>query len=96
VYSGRIPSLSLDEDGRLHLQNNCDPEHHDIKALASVATGRVDCTSNFRGVKLKITQFIQRNQTRCNSVSKFAISYLYEAQHVSGDTPLIIRSLKLH
>jgi len=24
------------------------------------------------------------------------IPYLYEAQHVSGDTPLIIRSLKLH
>jgi hypothetical protein len=24
------------------------------------------------------------------------ISYLYEAQHVSGDTPPIIRSLKLH
>ena len=26
----------------------------------------------------------------------FIISYLYEAQHVSGDTPSIIRSLKLH
>jgi len=25
----------------------------------------------------------------------FIIPYLYEAQHVSGDTPLIIRSLKL-
>jgi len=24
------------------------------------------------------------------------ISYLYEAQHVSGDTPPIIRSLNLH
>jgi len=24
------------------------------------------------------------------------IQYLYEAQHVSGGTPLIIRSLKLH
>jgi hypothetical protein len=24
------------------------------------------------------------------------IPYLYEAQHVSGDTPPIIRSLKLH
>ena len=24
------------------------------------------------------------------------ISYLYEAQHISGDTPPIIRSLKLH
>jgi len=26
----------------------------------------------------------------------FIISYLCEAQHVSGDTPPIIRSLKLH
>jgi len=26
----------------------------------------------------------------------FLIPYLYEAQHVSGDTPPIIRSLKLH
>jgi len=26
----------------------------------------------------------------------FIIPYLYEAQHVSGDIPLIIRSLKLH
>jgi hypothetical protein len=26
----------------------------------------------------------------------FIISYLYEAQHVSGDTPPIIWSLKLH
>jgi hypothetical protein len=26
----------------------------------------------------------------------FIIPYLYEAQHVTGDTPPIIRSLKLH
>jgi len=26
----------------------------------------------------------------------FIITYLYKAQHVSGDTPPIIRSLKLH
>jgi hypothetical protein len=26
----------------------------------------------------------------------FTIPYLYKAQHVSGDTPPIIRSLKLH
>jgi hypothetical protein len=36
-----------------------------------------------------------KNPTKRNSVSKF-ISYLYETQHVSGDTPPIIRSLKLH
>jgi len=35
-----------------------------------------------------------KNPRRCNSVSQF-ISYLYEAQHVSGDTRPIIRSLKL-
>ena len=35
-----------------------------------------------------------KNATRCNHVSKF-ISYLFEAQHISGDTPPIIRSLKL-
>jgi len=43
-----------------------------------------------------IVQFIQKNPTRCNSVSKFIIPYLYEAQHVSGNTPPIIRSLKRH
>jgi hypothetical protein len=37
-----------------------------------------------------------KNPTRCNSVSKFIIPYLCEAQHVSGYTPPIIRSLKLH
>ena len=35
------------------------------------------------------------NPTRCNSVSKFYL-VLYEALHVSGNTPPIIRSLKLH
>ena len=39
----------------------------------------------------------KENPTRCNNVSKcFIIPYLYEAQHVSGNTPPIIRSLKLH
>jgi len=46
--------------------------------------------------KKRISQFIQKNPTRCNSVSKFIIPYLYEAQHVSGDTPPIIRSQILH
>ena len=41
-----------------------------------------------------VVQFTRKNPTRCNSVSKFIIPYLYEAQHVSGDTPPIIRSLK--
>jgi len=38
--------------------------------------------------------FIQKNPTGCDSVSKFIIPYLYKAQHVSGETPPIIRSLK--
>jgi hypothetical protein len=42
-----------------------------------------------------MTELHMKNPTRCNSVPKF-ISYLCEAQHVSGDTPPIIRSLKLH
>jgi len=33
--------------------------------------------------------------TRCNIVSKFIIPCLYEAQHVSGDAPPIIKSSKL-
>jgi len=37
---------------------------------------------------------IYKNPTRCNRVSNFISSYLYEVQHVSGDTPPIIRSLK--
>jgi len=43
-----------------------------------------------------IVKFIKKNPTRCNNVSNFINPYLYEAQHVSGDTPPIIRSLKLH
>jgi hypothetical protein len=36
---------------------------------------------------------VQRDATMYQN---FIIPYLYEAQHVSGDTPPIIRSLKLH
>jgi len=49
-----------------------------------------------RGIPNNYGVFIQRNPTRYNSVSKFIIPYLYKAQHVSGDAPPIIRSLKLH
>jgi hypothetical protein len=31
-----------------------------------------------------------------HSIKLFIIPYSYEAQHVSGDTPSVIRSLKLH
>jgi hypothetical protein len=40
-------------------------------------------------------QFIKKNPTRCSNVSKFYY-FIYEAQHIWGDTPLIIRSLELH
>jgi hypothetical protein len=43
-----------------------------------------------------IVKFIETNPTRCNSITKFIIPYLYEAQRVLGDTPPIIKSLKLH
>ena len=49
-----MPSLSLDDDGSVHFQNNCDPEHHDMNAVASAAKGTVGCFSNLYGVKLKI------------------------------------------
>jgi hypothetical protein len=35
-------------------------------------------------------------QQDATTYQNFIIPYLYEAQHVSGDTPPIIRSLKLH
>jgi hypothetical protein len=39
----------------------------------------------------------QRNiQQDAPMYENFIITYLYEAQHVLGDTPPIIRSLKLH
>jgi hypothetical protein len=38
----------------------------------------------------------EKYPTRCNKVSKFYYSNLYEAQHVSGYTPPVIRRLKLH
>ena len=54
------------------------------------------CKLEVRGSVHHSTIHTTKNSTRCNSVSKFIIPYLYEAQHVSGDTPPIIRSLKLH
>jgi hypothetical protein len=38
----------------------------------------------------------RRNQQDATMYQNFVIPYLYEAQHVSYDTPLIIRSLNLH
>jgi hypothetical protein len=35
-------------------------------------------------------------QQDATAYQNFIISYLYEAEHVLGDTPPIIRSLELH
>jgi hypothetical protein len=44
-----------------------------------------------------IVQFKEKKtQQDATMYQNFIIPYLYEAQHVIGDTPPIIRSLKLH
>jgi len=43
-----------------------------------------------------IVQFTNKIQQDSTMYQNFIIPYLYEAQHISGDTPPIIRSLKLH
>jgi len=45
---------------------------------------------------MKTVIFIKKIQQDATLYQKFIISYLYEAQYFSGDTPPIIRSLKLH
>jgi hypothetical protein len=45
-------------------------------------------------INLAIRKEKSNKMQRCIKIS--IILYLYEAQHVSGDTPPIIRSLKLH
>ena len=39
-----------------------------------------------------VVQFIKKNQQDATVYQNFIIPYLYEAQHVSGDTPPIVRS----
>jgi len=41
-------------------------------------------------------EFIKKIQQDATMYQNFIIPYLYEAQHVSGDTPPLVRSLKLH
>jgi hypothetical protein len=57
----------------------------------------VKCVKDLSDVSGSVHHSIihKENPARCNSVKKI-ISYLNEAQHVSGDTPPIIKSLKLH
>jgi len=45
---------------------------------------------------IQILKFIKKNPTDATMYQNFIIPYLYKAQHISGDTPPIIRSLKLH
>jgi len=41
-------------------------------------------------------QFVKKIHQDATMYQNFIIPYLYEAQHVSGETPPTIRSLKLH
>jgi hypothetical protein len=43
-----------------------------------------------------IVKFIKKIQQNAIMYQTFIIPYLYEAQHGSGDTPPIMRRLKLH
>jgi hypothetical protein len=43
-----------------------------------------------------IIKFIKKIEQDATMYQNFIIPYLYEVQRVSGDTPTIIRSLKLH
>jgi hypothetical protein len=43
-----------------------------------------------------IKQFIKKIKRDTKMYKNFIIAYLYETQYVSGDTPPIIRSLKMH
>jgi len=43
-----------------------------------------------------IVQFMNEIQQDATMYQNFIIPYLYEAQHVSDDTPPIMRSLKPH
>jgi hypothetical protein len=49
-----------------------------------------------RARSTNLMKIMKKNPSRCKNVSKFIIPYLCEGQHVSGDIPSIIRSLKLH
>jgi len=62
-------------------------------AVVSIMDSRLMFTKkSFFVVRVINTQFMKKNAT----MYKNFIPYLCEAQHVSGDTPPIIRSLKLH
>jgi len=49
-----------------------------------------------RGSMHHSTVHKKKSNTMQQCIKIFIVPYLYEAQHVSGDTQPIIRSLKLH
>jgi hypothetical protein len=52
--------------------------------------------SRYRTLKKYLNISYRKIQQDAKMYQNFIIPYLYEAQHISGDTPPIIRSLKLH
>jgi len=54
------------------------------------------CVTIFREEYLCISLLFAKKIQKDATVYQNFITYLYEAQHVSGDTPPNIRSLKLH
>jgi hypothetical protein len=62
---------------------------------------RVQCMASIKSVfcnQISGSQYFhnEKIQQDATMYQSFIIPYLYEAQHVLGDTPPIIRSLKLH
>ena len=71
---------------------------HCDTCLVSRHNSRVrDNPKTYLSQKYIFNQFIKKKSNKVQKCFKiFIIPYLYEAQHVSSDTPPIIRSLKLH
>jgi hypothetical protein len=57
---------------------------------------KVLCKLDVRGSVHHSTIHKEKSNKMQQCIKIFIIPYLYEAQHASGDTPSIIRSLKLH
>ena len=98
IYSPRISSRA---------SINCRFQHNKCPCVCDIPSIRQDwivndacvgsCNQCHMGTNMITTILTVKNPKRCNSVSKMLLFLtLNEAQHVSGDTPPIIRSLKLH
>jgi len=66
--------------------------------LASLTFADFMCIKRNKLVLLtfQVSEPVHKEIQQDTTVYQNFISYLYESQHVSGDTPPIIRSLKLH